>query len=121
MRMAVTDGVLAASFAYSRNARILSPWNFSGQWHCSHVSRAGRRLVTGEGIGRENVLSVTANTWRVPDSFDRTNHGAPEPIWHPTQGTRAWLPAWYAVYSGCITSWHTVPQKVTESMNSMPR
>ena len=29
-----------------------SPANLVGQWHCSQVSRAGRRLCTGVGIGR---------------------------------------------------------------------
>src|SRR5512144_1666884 len=95
-RSVVVDSVFFSSDAYSFRTRITSPENFSGQWHCSQVSRAGRRFVTGEGIGRENVLSVTANTWRVPESFDLTNHGAPDPMWQPTHGTRAWLPAWYA-------------------------
>src|SRR5215208_2731883 len=107
MRMAVTDSVFVASLANSRNARILSPWNFSGQWHCSHVSRAGRRLVTGDGIGRECVLNVTAYSCLAPDSFDRTNHGAPGPMWHWTHATRACGPPWYEANSGCITSWHT--------------
>ena len=29
-----------------------SPTNLLGQWHCSQVSRAGRRLWTGTAIGR---------------------------------------------------------------------
>ncbi len=74
--------------------RILSPWNFSGQWHCSQVSRAGRRSWTGEGIGRECVLNVTAKTCRSPDIFDLTNQGAPGPMWHCTQTTRECGPSW---------------------------
>ena len=48
-----TDSVFFSSSAYSTMRRTLSPWNFSGQWHCSQVSRAGRRFCTGDGIGRE--------------------------------------------------------------------
>ena len=51
-RMVVVLSVTASSSAYSFLTTILSPWNFSGQWHCSQTSRAGRRLWTGELIGR---------------------------------------------------------------------
>src|SRR5450759_2204323 len=40
----------------------LSPWNFCGQWHCSHVARAGRRVCTGDGIGREYVPNAVSYT-----------------------------------------------------------
>ena len=49
----VTDSVFFSSSAYSTMRWTLSPWNFAGQWHCSQVSRAGRRFCTGDGIGRE--------------------------------------------------------------------
>jgi hypothetical protein len=52
--------VLASSSANLVRTSSLSPWNFWGQWHCSQVSRAGRRSFTGEWIGREWVLKVTA-------------------------------------------------------------
>jgi hypothetical protein len=84
----VVASVLASSDAYSLTTFNLSPWNLAGQWHCSHVSIAGLRSVTGAGIGREYVLKVTANTCLVPDSFDFTNHDAPAPMWHCTQVTR---------------------------------
>src|ERR1017187_4636514 len=49
----VLVGVLVSSSAYlETTVRRSSPY-FCGQWHCSQVSRAGRRLVTGVGIGVE--------------------------------------------------------------------
>ncbi len=49
----VTDSLFFSSSEYSATLRTTSPWNFSGQWHCSHTSRAGRRFCTGEAIGLE--------------------------------------------------------------------
>ena len=69
----VVDAVLASSSAYFVRTRNLSPWNFSGQWHCSQVSRAGRRCFTGDWIGRAYVSRLTAKSCRVPESFERTN------------------------------------------------
>src|SRR5215469_5884509 len=61
---------------------------FCGQWQPSQVSRAGRRLRTGVGIGFGYVRNVTAKTCPTPDSLLRTNHEAPGPIWHFTHSTR---------------------------------
>ena len=66
----------------------LSPWNFCGQWHCSHVARAGRSVCTGDGIGREYVPNVTAMTWRTPSTFALTTQGAPGPMWQLAQAMR---------------------------------
>ena len=49
----VVDGVFFSSSAYFVRTTNLSPTNLAGQWHCSQVSRAGLRLWTGVGIGRE--------------------------------------------------------------------
>ena len=44
--------VLVSSLAYlGITFRRSSPY-FCGQWHCSQVSRAGRKLWTGVGMGR---------------------------------------------------------------------
>src|ERR1035438_1467794 len=61
---------------------------FCGQWQVSQVSRAGRKLWTGAGIGRGYVFRVTAMSWLAPDSLLCTNHDAPGPIWHFTHSTR---------------------------------
>src|SRR5262249_13150495 len=114
----LVDGEFFSSSAYFVRTRNLSPWNFSGQWHCSQVSRAGRRCLTGDGMGREYVPSATAKSCRVPESFERTNQDAPDPMWHSTQATREWGEFRYAVYSGAITVWQVVPQNWTESMCS---
>ena len=45
------EGVFFSSSAYFVLTTNLSPVNFWGQWQCSQVSRAGRRLSTGEGMG----------------------------------------------------------------------
>src|SRR5438874_11504576 len=76
---------------------------FCGQWHASQVSRAGRRLCTGVGIGRGYVLNVTAKTCPTPESLLLTNQDAPGPMWHLTHSTCECGEFWYAVYSGCIT------------------
>ncbi len=89
-------------------------------WHCSQVSRAGRRCLTGDGIGREYVSSVTANTWRTPESFERTNQGAPGRMWQRTHPTRAWGESTNAVYCGAMTVWHVSPQNRFDSMYSTP-
>jgi hypothetical protein len=51
-----TSTVFTSVFASSSWKWVLtltrSPTNFCGQWHCSQVSRAGRRLWTGTAIGR---------------------------------------------------------------------
>ena len=105
----------------SRMARILSPWNFSGQWHCSQVSRAGRRSCTGDGIGRECVLKVTAYTCRSPDSFDlhEPRRARADVALHARRRASAGRPGTPA-NSGSITSWHSCPQNCGESMYSMP-
>ena len=71
--------LLASSASTWLKVFCWAPKNFAGQWHCSQVSCAGRRLATGVGIGRGNRLVVTAYTWYRPLSFDRTNHPAPGP------------------------------------------
>jgi len=58
----VVSFVFASSLWYLARTRNLSPWNCCGQWHCSQVSLAGRRCFTGEGMGLEYVLKVTAKT-----------------------------------------------------------
>ena len=37
-------------------------------------------------------------------------------MWHWTHLTREWGEFWYAVYSGRMTVWQTVPQNFGESM-----
>ena len=80
--------VFASSSANLLITRTRSSPYFCGQWHCSQVSRAGRRLWTGVGIGRSKVLKVTANTCQVPESLLFTNQLAPGPMWHCTHSTR---------------------------------
>ena len=92
------------------------PKNFAGQWHSSHVSRAGRRFSMGVGMGRGYDLVITARTWRTPEIFALTYQEAPWPTWQATQLTRAWGDARYAACSGSITVWHRVPQKETDSL-----
>ncbi|GAO04128.1 hypothetical protein PSR1_03016 [Anaeromyxobacter sp. PSR-1] len=48
----VRSGVLEASPACRVITFSRSPTSLVGQWHCSHVSRAGRRFWTGVGMGR---------------------------------------------------------------------
>src|SRR5512132_2715183 len=98
--------------------RSRSPTNFVGQWHCSHVSRAGRRFSMGVGTGRGYRSNATAITCQVPESFDLTNQFAPGPMWHSVHATRACGERLYAVYSGLITEWHAPPQKSVESITS---
>src|SRR5512139_1877990 len=81
--------VLFSSEAKCTRERSWAPKNFAGQWHCSQVSRAGRKSLIGVGMGRENVLKVTARTWRKPLIFDLTYQLAPGPMWQEAQETRA--------------------------------
>ena len=69
-----------SSSAYFVMIRSLSPENFCGQWHCSQVARAGRRVWTGDGIGREYVPNTTATTCRTPSIFALTAQEAPGPM-----------------------------------------
>ena len=94
--------------------------NFWGQWHCSHVSRAGRRVCTGEGIGREYVPKATATTCRTPSIFALTNQGRPGADVALAHATRECGESRYAVYSGDMTVWHVCPQNWAESMYSTP-
>src|ERR1700693_6072356 len=99
----VVAGVFCSSSAYFVLTMNLSPVKRSGQWQCSQVSREGRRLRTGEGIGREYVFRFTAKSCRTPEILARTNQGAPEPMWQSTQETRECGEFRYAVYSGAMT------------------
>lgn len=65
-------------------------------------------------------MSATANSCRVPDSLERTNQGAPGPMWHSTHPTREWADSLKAAYSGAITEWHVTPQNSVESMYFTP-
>src|ERR1044071_7194719 len=112
----VLVSVLFSSSANFGKMRSRSSLYFCGQWQASQVSRAGRRLCTGLGIGREYVFNITANTCRTPDSLLRTNHDAPGPMWQCTHSSRECGEFLNAVNSGCITVWHVWPQKLTESM-----
>src|SRR5690242_3178632 len=93
--------VLASSSANFGNTFRRSSLYFCGQWQVSQVSRAGRKLWTGLGMGRGYVLNVTATTCPTPDNLLRTNHDAPEPMWQVTHSSREWGEFWKAVYSGC--------------------
>src|SRR5512139_936063 len=66
------------------------PKNLAGQWHSSHVSRAGRRLAMGVGMGVGYDLVNTAITCRSPEIFAFTYHEAPCPTWQSTHRTLAW-------------------------------
>src|ERR1051326_1301462 len=79
--------LFVSSSAYLGKITTRSAPYFWGQWHASHVSRAGRRLCTGVGIGRGYVLKRTANTCPTPESLLWTNHPAPGPMWHLTHST----------------------------------
>src|SRR5512143_1080935 len=103
--MLICSGVF---FSLYRKWGICMSWvpkNFAGQWHSSHVSRAGRRFSMGVGIGSGYDLVSTARTWRAPEIFALTYQDAPWPTWQSTQLTRAWGDALYASYSGFITVW----------------
>src|SRR6266511_3234888 len=45
-------GVLASSELKWLNTFSWAPQKFLGQWHCSQVCAAGRRLATGDSMGR---------------------------------------------------------------------
>jgi hypothetical protein len=111
--------LLAASSAWRVVILSRSPTNFAGQWHCSQVSRAGRRLCTGDGMGRGYRPRVTEMSCQLPESFDFTNQPAPGPMWHSTQRTRACAERLCALSSGSMTLWHE-PQKAFESITSRP-
>ena len=114
--MLICSGVFFSSY---RKCGICISWvpkNFAGQWHSSHVSRAGRRFSMGVGMGRGYFPVVTARTCRTPEIFAWTYQEAPCPTWQSTQLTRACGDVRYAVYSGSITEWHRVPQKETDSL-----
>ena len=53
MTRTVVRSVFFSSSAYFLLMMTRSPVKRCGQWHCSQVSRAGRRSWTGEGIGVE--------------------------------------------------------------------
>src|SRR6266542_2646262 len=114
-------GVLASSELKWLNTFSWAPQKFLGQWHCSQVCAAGRRLATGVSMGRGYVLRTVLTTWRVPESFDFTYQLAPEPTWHSTQPTRARAEWPWAIASGCLTEWQSAPQNVVESVNSYAR
>jgi len=65
-----------------------SPPNFCGQWHTSHVSRAGRRFSIGVGIGRGYSFKLTLITCQEPLILLFTNQFAPGPMWQLTHSTR---------------------------------
>src|ERR1043165_9321878 len=109
-------GVLVSSYAKWLKTFSCAPQNFSGQWHCSHVCCAGRRFLTGVGIGRGNLFETTAESGCARDGFERTSQLAPGPTWQPTQPTRACGESLYAVYSGVIGVWHVAPQNWSESV-----
>src|SRR5512142_888422 len=87
--MRISRGVFFSSSPQSFNPLSCAPQNFSGQWHCSHVSCAGRRFSTGVGTGFGYLFAMVAYTWYAPDSFDLTYHVAPAPMWQFTHPTRA--------------------------------
>src|SRR5262245_31150434 len=101
----VLVSVLASSSANLERTRTRSSPYFCGQWQVSQVSRAGRRLWTGVGIGRGYRSKVTATTCQTPESLLLTNQPAPGPMWHFTHSTLECGEFWYAVNSGCITVW----------------
>src|SRR5664279_2330647 len=98
----------------------LSPTCLVGQWHCSQVSRAGRRLCTGLGIGVGYRFRATDTICHDPEILDLTNQSAPGPMWQSAQRSLLCDERWNAVCSGSITVWHTVPQKATDSITSTP-
>src|ERR1039457_1677392 len=79
MSRTVLVRLLVSSSAYLDITLMRSSPYFCGQWQASQVSRAGRRLCTGVGIGRGYVLNVTASNCLVPDSLLCTNQLAPGP------------------------------------------
>src|SRR5450755_1740177 len=120
----ISRTVLVALFASStpnlENTCSLSPTCLVGQWHCSQVSRAGRRLCTGFGIGVGYRLKATDTICQEPEILDLTNQSAPGPMWQSAQRSLLCDERWKAVYSGCMTVWHTVPQNGTDSITSTP-
>ena len=54
-----------------------SPENFSGQWHCSQVSRAGRRLWTGRGNGPGVKVERHGQHLVAPREFGADKPGRP--------------------------------------------
>ena len=68
----VLVSVLPSSSANFEMTWMRSSPYFCGQWQVSQVSRAGRRLRTGVGSGRGEVLNVTAMTCPTPDNLFRT-------------------------------------------------
>src|ERR1700683_3502705 len=84
----VLGELLFSSLAYlGMTLRRSAPY-FCGQWHCSQVSRAGRRLWTGVGMGVGYECKATATTCRSPEILLFTNQPAPGPMWHCTHSTR---------------------------------
>ncbi len=86
----ICSAVFRSSYRKWGFCRSRVPKNLAGQWHSSHVSRAGRRFSMGVGMGRGYESIATATTWRNPEIFALTNHSAPSPIWQSTHRTLAW-------------------------------
>src|SRR5664279_2980566 len=116
----VLVGEFASSTPYLVCTSSLSPTCLVGQWHCSQVSRAGRRLWTGLGIGVGYRCRATDTICHEPEIFDFTNQSAPGPMWQSAQRSLLCDERWKAVCSGSITVWQTVPQNGTDSITSTP-
>ena len=86
----VVDAVLASSSAYFvRTSELVAVELLRPVALLAGLARGPQVLHRRRGSGASTVSKVTAKSWRVPDSFERTNQPAPGPMWHCTQPTRA--------------------------------
>ena len=93
IRSVVTDSVFVSSSAYSDDPDLVAVELLGPVALLAGVARRAQ-VVTGDGDRPRVGVERDREDLPQAESFALTNHGAPGPMWHWTQATRAWGPSW---------------------------